>query len=299
MSANTAISLAAEDATASLATRGAELLSWRVGGRELIWHGDPAHWPWHAPILFPIVGEASGGAIRVEGRAYPIARHGFARNMEFTLIERDEARAHLRLTDSDETRARYPYPFRLDVVVTLAAASLSLVFEVSNTGDRDLPYAVGFHPAFLWPFDGDSREDHAVVFAAEEDPVVPEITSAGSLRPKARRLPLEGRRLPLDPALFAQDALVFLDARSPSLRFTAPTGAAIGLEADEFVHLALWTKPTAPFLSMEAWTGHADPEGFSGELADKPSMRLLGPGARAQHAVTLRWHAPDGRGGAV
>ncbi len=39
MSAETAIQLTAEDATASLALRGAEPVSWRVGGRELIWRG--------------------------------------------------------------------------------------------------------------------------------------------------------------------------------------------------------------------------------------------------------------------
>jgi len=48
---------------------------------------------------------------------------------------------------------------------------------------------------------------------------------------------------------------------------------------DGFPHLALWSKPGAPFVCMEAWTGHGDPVGFSGDLADKPSMRLLAPGA--------------------
>jgi hypothetical protein len=36
---------------------------------------------------------------------------------------------------------------------------------------------------------------------------------------------------------------------------------------------------------MEAWTGHSDPVGFTGELIDKPSMRLLAPGATAHHGV--------------
>src|SRR5215217_9455043 len=82
------LALAADGASATIALRGAEPLSWRVGGRELIWHGDPAHWPQRAPILFPVVGASAGGTVRVEGRSYPMPRHGFARDLPFGLVER-------------------------------------------------------------------------------------------------------------------------------------------------------------------------------------------------------------------
>src|SRR5829696_936009 len=49
------VALAADGASATIALSGAEPLSWRIGGRELIWHGDPAHWPQRAPILFPVI----------------------------------------------------------------------------------------------------------------------------------------------------------------------------------------------------------------------------------------------------
>ncbi|HYF55756.1 MAG TPA: aldose 1-epimerase family protein, partial [Salinarimonas sp.] len=84
-------------------------------------------------------------------------------------------------------------------------------------------------------------------------------------------------------------ALVLRDARSRWMRLEAPSGAAIAVEAEDFPHLALWTRPGAPFLSLETWTGHADPEGFSGDIADKPGMRLLAPGASAAHRARLAW----------
>ena len=56
-----------------------------------------------------------------------------------------------------------------------------------------------------------------------------------------------------------------------------------------FEHIALWTKPDAPFLSMECWTGYADTEGFAGNLQERPSMRLLEPGGRGEHVVSLTW----------
>jgi len=53
----------------------------------------------------------------------------------------------------------------------------------------------------------------------------------------------------------------------------------------------LWTRPGAPFLCLEAWTGYSDPENFAGELSAKPSMRMLGPGERARHEARFVYRA--------
>jgi galactose mutarotase-like enzyme len=42
-------------------------------------------------------------------------QHGFARRSTFTLIEREEASARLRLSGTDATRECYPFRFELDV----------------------------------------------------------------------------------------------------------------------------------------------------------------------------------------
>jgi galactose mutarotase-like enzyme len=283
------VRLTAGDASARIALRGAEPISWRVGRRELIWGGDPAYWARHAPILFPVVGASAGGVVRVGGETFKMPQHGFARDSLFTVIEQDEASARLRLTESDETRAQFPFRFIFDVTMTLGPGSLGFSFEVTNADTGDLPYAIGFHPAFPWPFDAKDRDGHAVEFQNEEAAEIPSITDEGLLVRRGRRLPIEGRRLGLEPGLFTE-ALVFLNAKSRSVRFRSPSGSSIELEGDEsFPHLALWTKPTAPFLSMEAWTGHADMEGFSGDLFERPSQRRLPSGHSARHALTLRW----------
>ena len=72
------------------------------------------------------------------------------------------------------------------------------------------------------------------------------------------------------------------------MRFTGPEVRAIRMEVEDFPHLAVWTKPTAPFLSLECWTGYADWAGFAGDLTERDSQRLLAPGAHARHAIRLR-----------
>jgi galactose mutarotase-like enzyme len=283
------VALAAGDAAAAVALYGAEPLSWRVAGRELLWQGDPAHWAERAPVLFPVIGASAGGTVRIGGRSFPMPRHGFARALEFAVVERGPGAVHLRLAESAATLRHYPFRFRLDVAVALAADRLSLRFTVANADGRPMPYAVGFHPGFPWPFDGGAREDYRLVFEATEDPRVPDVTAAGLLRPGDRRLPFQDRALPLDPALFRAGALVLRDARSRRVRFEAPGGGAVVVETEDFPHFALWTKPAAPFLCLEAWTCEPDPDGFAGDLSERPSIRILPPGAKASHAVVLRF----------
>ncbi|MEH3145474.1 MAG: aldose 1-epimerase family protein [Methylobacterium frigidaeris] len=280
------------DTIARIALAGAEPVSWRVAGTEYLWGGDPAHWNRHAPWLFPVVGASADGAVTVGGRAYPMAQHGFARDCRFTLVEQAGDRVTLRLTESPDTLAHYPYPFVLDITATAGDGTLAFDCAVTNPGGTPLPYGLGFHPAFPWPFAGGERAagGYAVRFEHPERPAVPKVGPGGLLVRDEQAVPLHGDTLPLDPDLFTE-ALVFLNARSRTMRFTAPSGAAIRLAAEDFPHLAVWTRPTAPFLSLECWTGHADWAGFSGELAERDSQRLLPPGATARHRVVLAFEA--------
>ncbi|MBX9934598.1 MAG: aldose 1-epimerase family protein [Methylobacterium sp.] len=284
------VTITASDGTAAtLALRGAEPVSWVVGGREYLWSGDPAHWNRHAPWLFPVVGASSGGCIRVGGENYPMAQHGFARDRPFAIVAQDRNAATLRLVDDATSRVHYPFAFGLDVTARVEPGRLFLSVAVTNPGDVPLPYALGFHPAFPWPFAGGKRSaggGYHVVFEHPERPAAPQVGEGGLLLRTEQPLPLEGDTLPLDPDIFTE-ALVFLNAKSRWMRFVGPDGSAIRIEATDFPHLAVWTKPTAPFLSLECWTGHADWAGFDGTLAERDSQRLLAAGDEVRHGVTL------------
>jgi galactose mutarotase-like enzyme len=170
----------------------------------------------------------------------------------------------------------------------LAAGALEHLLVVENTGDRPLPYACGLHPAFRWPLAG-STAPHRLVFEAPENPELPVIGPGGLISRQGKHAPLDGRLLRLDPSLFAKDALVFLDTKSRRVAFDNGAGGRVVCEFPDFPHIGFWTRPGAPYLCLEPWTGYGDPEDFFGDLFEKPSMRTLAPGESARHAATFRF----------
>lgn len=285
------IEIASDALSASIDPLGAELSHLRDGGgRELMTDADPAFWSGRAPLLFPIVGRLNGDAYRLDGRSYPLPQHGFARRRRFEPIEQGPSRAVLRLAADDETRAVYPFDFSLDAAYTLVGATLSIEVTATNTGDRDMPASFGFHPAFAWPLPyGGAKQDHRIVFAAEEAAPLNRI-EGGLIGRADRPSPVDGRVLPLSDALFDADALVWEAPRSRALSYGTDGGPQLEIGFEGMPTLALWTKPGARFLCVEPWQGHADPAGFEGEIWDKPGMLRLAPGEARRFAlqVTLR-----------
>lgn len=271
---------------AEISLLGAELAAWRCDGVELVWKPQREVWPQTAPLLFPVVGWTRDG-IRVDGARYPLGLHGFARRKRFFAVERSQDRLVLALEEDEESRALYPFAFRLEAHFCLRPGELRVCLTAVNRDRRPLPYAVGLHPGFRWPLGG-SASPHAIDFEAAESGEVPVIAPGGLFSSQRRAIPMEGRRLPLSAALLEKEALCFLDAASRRLLYDNGDGLALSVELEDFPHIALWSRPPAPFLCIEAWTGHGDPEDFFGDLYEKPSMRILAPGETAAHAATFR-----------
>jgi len=278
------IELRTEGGRALVSTHGAEWRGWSVGGRELLWTPDGVHWDRTAPVLFPVCGWTRGGVARVGGRTYPLGLHGFAKDAAFEVAARGADHVTLRLTQTEATLALYPFPFVLDVAYRLTGAGMEVSGRIRNPGDAPMPYAFGLHPGLRWPLGGADKSGHRLRFDAPERAEVPVIAPGGLFSQMRRPVPLAGRDLPLEDALFAREALCFLNVASRGLEFEGP-GGVLRMDWEGFAHLILWSRPGAPFLCLESWTGHGDPEGFEGDLFDKPSMIVLPPGGEGLHRV--------------
>lgn len=289
----TTVTIASPLLRADLRRLGAELVRLQDGeGRELLWNGDPTYWHGFAPLLFPIVGTVAGDTIRVDGKAYPLPRHGFARRSRFALVDHTPSRCHWRLAASAETRAVYPFEFTLDVVYAIAGATLSMEARVTNAGTVPLPAAFGFHPAFRWPLPyGARREDHRIRFEKPEPAPIRRLAD-GLLAPQSFPSPVQGDTLALADGLFRDDAVIFDRLASRRLVYGGPTGATLEVAFPGMPQLGLWSKPDAGYLCIEPWYGYASPAGFDGELADKPGMAIVPPGAAHDFGMAVTLGAP-------
>lgn len=266
------------DQKAEIFLAGAEIRSWVRASKELMWCGDPQWWSGTAPILFPVCGSPRDGKIRIDGVERKMITHGFAPNSTFSVAAKTDESVVLELASGQETHAVYPYDFTLKVSIQLTDAGLRQSVEVSNTGNRPMPYSVGIHPAFA--FAGGRGEVAFERDEATEVPLVQNKLVTGRTKPSG----VVDRRVAIDTReSFKLGALCFFDANSRELEFRDAVGQGMKVRVGGFPHLILWAAPGAQFLSVEAWTGHGDAEGFSGSFEERPSTRIIAPGESANY----------------
>lgn len=266
--------------TARINPLGAELWSLTdAAGAEYMTDADPAFWAGHAPVLFPIVGSLACDSYRLGEARYALPRHGFARRSRFVMVSQSADAVTFALEDSAATREIYPFAFRLDLAFRLEGATLHTTATVHNTGADDLPFSLGYHPAFAWPLPGGAaKAEHRIVFAqAEPAPVRRVGKGDGLLVPEAETSPVVGRDLALREDLFAADAVIWDDLASRSLSYGADGGAWLDISFPDTPYLGLWQVPGARYICIEPWAGHADPAGFDGDFTQKPGIETLKP----------------------
>ena len=258
--------------TAVINLKGAELISLKdKENKEFIWEGNPIFWAKHSPVLFPIVGTLKNNSYQYNNIEYHLSRHGFARDMEFELIEKKEDSATYSLQSSEETLKVYPFKFELQIVYTLKENSLSIQYNVINKNQTMLPFSIGAHPAFALAGD---FEDYSIEFEREE-PLEYFLLENDLISNKTSKIALKKNRLPLTYKIFKNDALIFKTLKSNSLTISKNSKPLFKVHFTDFPNLGIWTKKEAPFLCIEPWFGYSDTEDSSGNLFEKKGIQIL------------------------
>ena len=278
-----------------LADKGAELC--RVWDKELgcerLWSADPAVWNRHAPILFPFVGKVVDGQYRLDGRTYEMkTQHGFARDLDFACPEEDHASLSQLLCSNEATRAIYPFDFRLLVRHRLDGEKprlLHIEWEVANTGENTMYYAIGGHPGFLPP-EGTRKETCFISFPGKEQLHYISADPAGFALPGAvHRLALENGAVPYGESL--PETWIFEDHQVDAVQLLRPDKRPwVTLRCEAFPILAVWAKAGGPFVCLEPWCGRTDDAGFTGELPEKVCEERLAPGETRRISYTIEFH---------
>ena len=244
-------------------THGAELSSIfnKKENKELLWQGDSKYWGRKSPVLFPVVGKYKNGKTTYNGKEYALGQHGFARDSEFTLIEKNDNKLSFELTSNEETLTKYPFNFRLICSFLLKNDTIVVGWKVENTDNKTIHFSIGAHPAFYC-------EKGKTLLAMNGENLKYNLINSDGLY-TAPKYDVESSFV-LHDDIFDNDALILenSDVNEISLLNNNKKYLTVKFQAKVF---GIWSpaKKNAPFVCIEPWYGRCDAEDFNGDITER------------------------------
>lgn len=274
--------ISSQDIKVTISSLGAELQSIRKGGAEYLWNGDGRFWPERSPVLFPYVGRFTEGKYLLDGKAYEMDIHGFARKLPYEAAEQGPDRITFRLRDSEETYPSYPYHFILDITYVLRGHTIEITYRVKNLSEDTMYFGIGGHPGFALPFDeGLDFTDYYLEFGGAARPERIGHTPSCFLSGRDQEYPLEdGKYLRLSHGLFDEDAIV-LRHMADQVTLKSDRGRrSVTVSCPGFPYLGFWHTPRteAMYLCIEPWTSLPSRQDIVEEFKYKSDLIRLAPG---------------------
>lgn len=257
--------------SASINALGAELIRLEKDSKNYIWTVDETYWNKTSPILFPIVGRLKNDTYRIENKTYELPRHGFARNLEFQIVNQTESSVVFVLESNSETLKNYPFEFELRLEYELDENELKMKYSVENKSEVTMPFSIGAHPAFTIE---DSFSDYSLKFNQTEEFISYELDNE-QFNAASKKIQSEKGIINLNYTLFEKDALVFKHLQSNELTILKKKEPVLSVQFEGFPYLGIWTKPNAPFLCIEPWCGLADNRNHNGNIFEKEGINFL------------------------
>lgn len=280
---------------AEISEHGAELISLKSKEHDLeyIWQGDPKYWGRHAPVLFPIVGRLKNDQYVYQGKTYSMGQHGFARDMDFEMVEHEQEHAKFVLKSTPETKENYPFDFELVLVYELGGDGITVHYQVENIGEEEMYFSIGGHPAFNVPLEeGLTFEDFYLAFSPRKSRL--RLPLAGPfIDMEQKTIGQTNTNLALFRELFDQDALVFetRGLNAYSIR-SEKSSHSVTLSYKDMPYVGIWSPypKEAPFVCIEPWFGIADTVDSNGQLNEKAGINQLGAHElfKTKYSITVK-----------
>lgn len=253
-------------------------------GKDIIWNGDPSIWKFHAPVLFPHCGKIKDAFVIIDGKEYPLKSNGFARDQEFTLVEKTSSSVKFELTENSTTLSLFPYKFRLSVKYELLENAVAFTTTVKNTGDEPFLFSLGSHSAFSI----DNPSDYEVEFEkktpltnviclengflAEENGKCPVTKLYGEVKPGV---------IPVTENGFGNgDLFTQIDSDWVGLR-NKKSGSIVRVNTKGYPYVMIWQNAGKPeFVCIEPWYGMPDADNTNHQWLEKPGLVKLEVGKK-------------------
>jgi galactose mutarotase-like enzyme len=152
--------------SARINLRNSQMFSLANDGTEFMWGGgrpdedkSPAEktgWQNSEIVMFPTIGASKDGRVFIEQSQHRMGQHGTARHAGFALTSHSSSSATFVQIYRANTKAggpgyesSFPFDYRISKTYSVQRAALLFTVEISNSSARPMPFAVGWHPAFL------------------------------------------------------------------------------------------------------------------------------------------------------
>mgnify|MGYP000366363470 FL=1 len=279
--------------------KGGELISFKVNGEEKIHQGEQCmdengkiYWKRHSPILFPVVGKLKKNQTLIGGRTYELMQHGFARDLDFEPITKLDHFHSYVLKSNKYTLTRYPYEFELYNTYRTEENKLTTIYKVINTGDTNMPFGIGGHPAFKINSEDLKNENYYLEFEEDEDKIHFLYLVDGLIGTEYAKNRIDDkRRIYINKDTFNNDALIMKGITSSkiSLKKRDTNKTVLTMDFSGFPYLAVWSKPNAPFICIEPWKTTADTVKSSGVFTQKTDIIILKPNEEFECKYTVEF----------
>lgn len=250
---------------------GAEVCSVKNNeGLEFIWQANKDVWARHAPVLFPIVGKLKDNFFIHEGKKYELPQHGFARDMEFEVLEQSDNSCTFQLLSNNDTKAKFPFEFKFQISYSVNENTLETQYKIINPSGTTIYFSVGAHPGFNCPLlPSETFEDYYLEF--ESGTFFKTQLNNGLRTDGIESLKLIDQKLFLTNNLFDSDALVFENKQINSISLCSSTSNhKITLQCKDWPYFGIWAKKgNQQFICLEPWYGIADHENSTNGLSKK------------------------------
>lgn len=283
-----------EDIQITVKSQGAEMASLTDlrTGKQYLWTGDPAYWPRQSPVLFPFVGCTKDKKFTYNGSTYTMSQHGFARDMEFSLLSQDETSLWLRLCHTDDTLAAYPFPFTLDIGYELSDRSVKVLWRVHNPADTAMYFSIGAHPGFMCPINENETQAQCFIdFHTDKNISYNLIERDGLVGIYNETLNTAHGLAPIDAHLFDRDALIIEDGQTHKVSLCDSSKKPYVTVSFDAPLVGIWspTGKNAPFVCIEPWYGRCDSTDFNGTLEERKYGQMLSGNEtfKAEYLITV------------
>ncbi|MGX1929758.1 aldose epimerase family protein [Flagellimonas sp. 2504JD4-2] len=165
-----------------------ELVGFATDEHEFIHQKGSPGWRSADTEMFPIIGPVDKAGFRVQvPRSNAIQdQHGLLRELEYELVSKSDTSAIFKKKYKAGTPVKnskfpekstkqwllWPYSFEFEKSFELKENQLEITFRIS--GERDMPFMLGYHPAFKL------HADHPIIVSNEGEITLDEVLAVGN-----------------------------------------------------------------------------------------------------------------------